>query len=99
LRDVKRLWQPLEVQEASLKSQGDKPFSQEAAMPATIEAEPLMTTEELARYLGVPIATLYQWKHKGTGPPPLRVGKHLRYRRDDVDGWLDRQRTIVNSSP
>ena len=51
----------------------------------------LMTTEQLAEFLQVPLATLYQWRHKGTGPKGLKVGKHVRYRRTDVDAWLERQ--------
>jgi len=27
--------------------------------------------------------------HKGIGPRGLRVGRHLRYRRQDIDSWLD----------
>lgn len=49
----------------------------------------LMSTEDLARYLGIPINTLYQWRHKGEGPRAIRVGRHLRFRRADVDAWLE----------
>lgn len=55
--------------------------------------EQLMSAEEVGGYLQVPIATLYQWKHKGTGPRAIRVGRWLRYRRRDVDAWLDEQAT------
>lgn len=50
-----------------------------------------MTTEELADYLGVPVATVYQWRTKGTGPRAIKVGRHLRFRAADVDAWLDEQ--------
>jgi len=50
----------------------------------------LMSTEDLARYLGIPVNTLYQWRHKGEGPRAIRVGRHLRFRREDVDAWLER---------
>ena len=49
------------------------------------------STEGLARYLGVPAATVKAWRYKGTGPRGLRVGKHIRYRRTDVERWLDSQ--------
>lgn len=45
--------------------------------------------EWLARYLGVPLSTVYQMNSKGTGPRRIRVGKHVRYRKTDVDAWLD----------
>lgn len=48
----------------------------------------LLTTQQLADYLGVPVATLYAWRYTGDGPPGFRVGKHLRYRSSDVDEWV-----------
>ncbi len=50
---------------------------------------PLCTPRELAAFLGVPVKTLYEWRYRGDGPPAIRVGKHLRYRWDDVEAWLD----------
>lgn len=49
----------------------------------------LIDPPTLASELGVPLATLYQWRHEGKGPKALKVGRHLRYRRKDVDAWLD----------
>ena len=49
----------------------------------------LLTTEEVARILVVPITTLYCWRYKGTGPKAFRVGKHLRYRLADILDWLE----------
>jgi excisionase family DNA binding protein len=51
----------------------------------------LLSTQELADYLGVPVNTLYQWRNKGYGPAGRRIGKHVRYRPEDVDAWLDGQ--------
>jgi excisionase family DNA binding protein len=53
--------------------------------------DPLLSPEQLSKELnGIPVATLYQWRLKGTGPRALKVGRHLRYRRSDVDAWLER---------
>ncbi|MGI8407181.1 MAG: helix-turn-helix transcriptional regulator [Actinomycetota bacterium] len=49
----------------------------------------LLSTDEVARLLVVPVTTLYSWRYKGTGPKAYRVGKHLRYRLSDVMEWLD----------
>jgi excisionase family DNA binding protein len=49
----------------------------------------LLSTDEVARLLIVPVATLYTWRYKGTGPKAYRVGKHLRYRLVDVLTWLE----------
>jgi excisionase family DNA binding protein len=48
-----------------------------------------MTTEQLAEFLQVPLTSLYQWRHKGLGPKGIKVGKYIRYRRSDVNAWLD----------
>ncbi|OBC05898.1 hypothetical protein A5788_04595 [Gordonia sp. 852002-50816_SCH5313054-c] len=48
----------------------------------------VMTTGEVAAYLRVPVATLYRWRSTGSGPPAYSVGRHLRFRRVDVDAWL-----------
>jgi len=49
----------------------------------------LLTTKGLSAYLGVPVATLKQWRREGTAPRAYRVGRQLRYRRSDVDAWLE----------
>lgn len=49
----------------------------------------LLTIDELAAELKVPPGTIYQWNYRGTGPRPLKVGRHVRYRRGEVDRWLD----------
>jgi len=53
--------------------------------------DPLMTTEELAGYLQLPITTIYAWRAHREGPRAIRVGKHLRWRKSDCDAWLERQ--------
>ena len=53
--------------------------------------EPLLSAQDLAEFLDVPVATIYAWRYRRQGPPGLRVGKHLRYRRADVDEWIDRR--------
>ena len=57
----------------------------------TNQLEPLLTVPELARYLGIPVKTLYAWRYRRLGPPALRVGRHLRYRVRDVEEWMLRR--------
>ena len=54
--------------------------------------ERLMTLAELAELLGVPVGTLYGWRHQGEGPPGYRIGRHVRYRRSAVEGLGSRIR-------
>lgn len=43
---------------------------------------------DLADYVKVPVKTIEKWRHEGTGPKGFRVGRHVRYRREDVEKWL-----------
>ena len=61
---------------------------------------PLWRIADVAEYLDVPVRTVYRWSSEGTGPRSIKVGKHLRYRREDVDRWLDaRSGTTSPSTP
>jgi excisionase family DNA binding protein len=51
----------------------------------------LLTVDELAEYLGVPVAIIYAWRYRREGPPGFRVGKHVRYRWRDVQEWIQGQ--------
>lgn len=54
-----------------------------------------LTISDLADYLAVPVDTIYGWRTKGYGPPGIKVGRHLRYRRRDVEDWLESQSTAA----
>lgn len=62
----------------------------EALTPSQFAA--LLSTAELAKFLGVTEATIYGWRSRGGGPPGYRVGRHTRYRPDEVLVWLDERR-------
>lgn len=53
----------------------------------------LVSPQEVADYLDVPLGTVYAWNTRGTGPRRFRVGIHVRYRLSDVDAWLEQQAT------
>jgi predicted DNA-binding transcriptional regulator AlpA len=58
---------------------------------ATRTADPLLGPGDVSALLGLPVATLANWRCAGKGPPFLRVGRHVRYRRRDVEVWIDAQ--------
>jgi len=51
--------------------------------------ELLYTADELALMLKVPKSTLYGWRYHKKGPPGIAVGRYLRYRKLDVERWLE----------
>ena len=51
----------------------------------------LWTVDDVSAFLGVPVATLYQWRTRGEGPPCVRLGKHLRFDPDRVRAWFGDQ--------
>ena len=55
--------------------------------------KPLLTTEQVAEYLVVPVATIHRWRYVGSGPPAIKVGRHLRFAEQDLEAWLIEQRT------
>lgn len=53
-----------------------------------VQQQPLWGVQEVAEYLGVPVATLYQWRYRGYGPRGRRVGRYVRYDAEDVRDWF-----------
>lgn len=51
-----------------------------------------LTTEEVLEYLHVNLRTVYRLIKAGK-IPAVRVGRQWRFRRADLDAWLDNQRT------
>ena len=43
---------------------------------------------ELAKELGVAPDTLARWATRGMGPPLVKVGRRVFYRRKSVERWL-----------
>jgi len=61
-------------------------------MIMTLEAhDKLMSLTDVSEMLGIPVHTLYRWRCKGHGPSGYRVGRHVRYRREAVEAWLEQR--------
>ncbi|MEV0891696.1 helix-turn-helix domain-containing protein [Promicromonospora sp. NPDC050262] len=54
--------------------------------------EPLLSTEDLADYLGIPVATLQDWRVDHKGPRGIIVGRRVKYAVSDVRAWIEQQR-------
>lgn len=52
-----------------------------------------MTRRELADIMGVSSDTLKRWETRRIGPPCIRIGRKVLYRRGAVRDWLLDQET------
>lgn len=63
--------------------------------PVDLDTTRMWTPQEVSRFLGVPVPTLYRWRYLGTGPKAARVGRHLRYLPADVLAWVREQQEVA----
>lgn len=56
---------------------------------------PFLTTEEVLGYLNVNPRTIYRLIRSGE-LPAIRIGRQWRFRRSDLNEWIDRQRSMVS---
>jgi excisionase family DNA binding protein len=54
----------------------------------------LLTIEEVATWLKIPVSRLYQWRQNNKGPAVIKVGHSVRYDINTVQAWLDAQVVI-----
>ena len=60
--------------------------------------ETFLTTEEVLEYLQVNLRTVYRLIKAGK-IPAVRVGRQWRFRKRDIDAWLDSQRPRGGTRP
>lgn len=54
-------------------------------------SEPLFNEQTTAEFLGVTLASLRKWRWEKRGPAFIKLGRLIRYRKADLEAWLDRQ--------
>jgi len=54
--------------------------------------EQLLTSEQVAGQLQVPVETLRKWRYHRSGPTFLKIGRHVRYKQIDVDRFVARSK-------
>jgi len=52
------------------------------------QTETALTESKVAEQLGLSVATLRAWRHRGKGPRYLRLGRSVRYLPSDVDNFV-----------
>jgi predicted DNA-binding transcriptional regulator AlpA len=48
----------------------------------------LLTETQVSEQLQVSLACLRRWRLHGEGPQYLKVGPLVRYRTEDIEGWI-----------
>lgn len=48
-----------------------------------------LSNAEAADYLGLKTATLNKWRVYGDGPPFIKIGRIIQYRKSDLDAFLN----------
>lgn len=66
-------------------------FGDQMMLPTSLDPD------KAGLYVGVSKATLRAWKRKGIGPAYFRAGKLIRYRRSDLDAWIDRHKVTTEN--
>lgn len=49
----------------------------------------LLNEHQVANYLNISVATVRRWRLFRKGPKYLKIGAAVRYRRKDLERWLD----------
>jgi len=53
-----------------------------------MDEDHLLTTTDVADLLNnIPVETVKRWRATRTGPPFMRIGRHVRYSRQAVLEW------------
>ena len=63
----------------------------DATTPVTERTDALMTIDDVADLLRMPVASLRYWRVLGTGPRAFIIGRRLRYLPADVLAWIAEQ--------
>jgi predicted DNA-binding transcriptional regulator AlpA len=61
----------------------------EAAPIFPVVISPLMDRDEVSAYCGVSIAAWDRMVSSGKTPEPLKLGRLVKFRRADIDKWIE----------
>jgi len=61
----------------------------------------MMNIGQAAAYIGIAKSTLYTWRTRrpGFGPRAVKAGGALRYRRSDLDAWIEAHAEALDLEP
>lgn len=59
----------------------------------------ILATPAAAGYLGLAVSTLNKWRCHGGGPVFVKLGRAVRYRREDLDAFVENRSVSSTSQP
>lgn len=65
----------------------------------TMHTTRALTEREVAELLGLSVATLRAWRHRGQGPRFLRLGRAVRYLSADLEHFVRASVVDASSEP
>jgi len=58
----------------------------------SVQLNHLFRNSEAAFHIGVASKTLRNWRARGIAPPAVKLNGAVRYRRSDLDRWVNARR-------
>ncbi len=59
----------------------------------------IFRTTEAAGYIGLKKSTLEAWRCRGGGPVYIKMSKAVRYRKEDLDAFVNARKCSSTSDP
>lgn len=72
---------------------------QMSAATSIIDPDALLTEAQAAQVLGLSIRTLQSWRCRGDGPAFVRAGRAVRYRKTEINSWVDANTVRARATP
>jgi hypothetical protein len=74
-----------------MTARAEKPLPNPARVKPSSHSQPpeMMNEHKVAAFLKMRVASVRRWRLFRTGPKFVKIGSAVRYRRNDLDGWLD----------
>jgi hypothetical protein len=70
------------------------------SIQSTIASRPLVTEHEVARLLGIKVATVRRWRWAGTGPVFRKInGTAVRYLPEDLEAFIAASQRTSTRAP
>lgn len=79
---------------SGLAAQDGKAMNNNEAAQADAVTSDFFTIEELSRYLGMTVWSVRGLRTRGTLPPAFKIGRTLKWRRSEIEDWLESQREV-----